>query len=104
MNDASQPNPSREEERASRGLYGDGGFASWERTLGSARPENRPWILDRALRELWPIGADIAEQPPNKYETLTHDLLINQRLLARPKRFELLTPRFVVWRSFSRPG
>jgi hypothetical protein len=56
MNDGSQPNPSREEEWASRALYGDGGFASWERTLGSARPENRPGILERALGELLPLA------------------------------------------------
>jgi hypothetical protein len=27
------------------------------------------------------------------------ELLGVRRMLARPKRFELLTPRFVVWRS-----
>ena len=35
---------SPEEERAFRALYGDGGFASWERTIASAPPENRLWI------------------------------------------------------------
>jgi hypothetical protein len=47
---------SPEEERAFRALYGDGGFASWERTIASAPPENRFWILERALRELLPLA------------------------------------------------
>jgi hypothetical protein len=43
---------SPEEERALRALYGDGGFASWERTIANAPTENRPGVLERALPEL----------------------------------------------------
>jgi hypothetical protein len=47
---------SPEEQRAFGALYGDGGFASWERTISRAAPENRLSILDRALLELLPLA------------------------------------------------
>ena len=47
---------SPEKERAFGALYGDGGFASWERTIARAVAENRLSILDRALRELLPLS------------------------------------------------
>jgi hypothetical protein len=57
MNDASSAMRSPDEEQAFRALYGEGGLSSWERTIVNAPPENRPGVLERALRELLPLAA-----------------------------------------------
>jgi putative DNA primase/helicase len=45
-----------EQRHARSQLYGEGGFASWNRILKSAKPENRLSILRNALAELHPLA------------------------------------------------
>ena len=46
-----------DQRRAHAALYDDGGFSSWERTLKSAARENKPVVLENALRELYPLAS-----------------------------------------------
>jgi AAA domain/Homeodomain-like domain len=52
--------PSASQASARLALYGNGGFASWDRVLTNAAPENRLSIFINALTELFPLAAHAA--------------------------------------------
>ena len=50
------PMRTREQQRAHNAIYGEGGFPSWERTIGNAAPEHQAGILRNALVELYALA------------------------------------------------
>ena len=68
------------------------------KTLDRRRGEG-VWPTDIKRDEARQHGRDQSSGDTPAFLERLREVLISKRKLARPKRFELLTPRFVVWCS-----